>query len=115
MRSPAELFEELRKLHAETVEVEGGNLLFFQLAVGFPETAIGVALDPDGLSVLEGAMEAGGIPVGYIFAVRQGQVLVFKWNPLDDFRDDQDTLENANRFLSAIAEAAASELQRIRA
>jgi hypothetical protein len=114
MRNAAELFTELRKGYAEAVQEEGDDLFFFQLAVVFPETTISVSPDWEGFKVLSDAMNVGGVPVGYLSAVRRTPILAFKWSPLDEFREDEECLERANCFLSAIAEAAAWELKRLR-
>jgi hypothetical protein len=114
MRSASELFEELEEVYQRAVQEEGNNLYFLQLVVAFPETTISVAADGDGLNVVAEAMNAGGIPVGYISAIKQSDTLVFKWAPLDEFRLNDETFERANCFLNAIAEAAAWELKRAR-
>jgi hypothetical protein len=115
MRSAAELFEGLLRAHAEAVDAEGENVVFMQLAIGFSETTIGISANAVGLGLLSEAIKAGGIPVGYISAIRQSGTLIFKWAPLLEFGEDEDALETANCFLSAIAEATAWELKRARA
>jgi hypothetical protein len=114
MRTASELFEDFQSVYAGAIQAEGDNLFFMELAVAFPETTISVAADKHGLGVLSEAMDAGGIPVGYISAIKQAHILVFKWAPLDEFKNDKDSFARANCFLNAIAEAAAWELKRAR-
>jgi hypothetical protein len=116
MRTAAELFAELEKVHAQALETEGDNLLLVRLAVVFPETAIGVSREEiDGLSVLAEAMKVGGIPVGYICVAQRSRLLVLKWSPLAEFREDAVRLERGTRFLNAISEIVEHELKLTRA
>jgi hypothetical protein len=116
MRTAAELFDELREKHEEALECEGDNLLFVRLAIRFPETAIGVASDDiDGLSVLSEALKVGGVPIGYVSAVRRFHLAVIKWSPLDEFRDSEVKLGKGTPFLNAITEVVGHELKLPRA
>jgi hypothetical protein len=112
MRTATELFAELEKVHAHALDTEGDNLLLVRLAVVFPESAIGVSREEiDGLSVLAEAMKVGGIPIGYVCVAQRSSVLVLKWSPLEEFREDAVRLEKETRFLNAIADIVGQELK----